>query len=199
MIFAFLTKIPLTSIIVVSASVISLILSSVSHDVISIKKVRIKLCILILFLFILLIRILANLALFDNLSQSDLDYIITISLAMVIYITFLVRPNPVALKYGILSAVIFTIVLALIEYILHVNTGSSRFEDPTNMFYLSDNRVPTAFYYNENERLWANKVTYNPYSLRKMFFQQITRSINKLEIVVIENIELYRKIVSIFE
>lgn len=154
MIFAFLTKIPLTSIIVVSASVISLILSSVSHDVISIKKVRIKLCILILFLFILLIRILANLALFDNLSQSDLDYIITISLAMVIYITFLVRPNPVALKYGILSAVIFTIVLALIEYILHVNTGSSRFEDPTNMFYLSDNRVPTAFYYNENDMLY---------------------------------------------
>lgn len=55
------------------------------------------------------------------------------------------------------------------------------------------------FYYDENERLWANKVTYNPYSLRKMFFQQITRAINKLEIVVIENIELYRKIVSIFE
>ena len=39
------------------------------------------------------------------------------------------------------------------------------------------------FYYDENERLWANKVTYNPYSLRKMFFQQITRAINKLEIV----------------
>ena len=55
------------------------------------------------------------------------------------------------------------------------------------------------FYYDENERLWANKVTYNPYSLRKMFFQQITRAINKLEIVVIENIELCRKIVSIFE
>ncbi len=43
-----------------------------------------------------------------------------------------------------------------------------------------------------------NKITHNPYSVLKMFFQQITRAINKLEIVVIENIELYNKIMDIF-
>ena len=55
------------------------------------------------------------------------------------------------------------------------------------------------FYYDKNNRLQANKVTHNPYSLRKMFFQQITRAINKLEIVVVGNIELYNKIMNIFE
>lgn len=55
------------------------------------------------------------------------------------------------------------------------------------------------FYYDENGILKAYKITYNPYSAKKMFFQQITRAINKLEIVVIENIELYNKIMQIFE
>lgn len=55
------------------------------------------------------------------------------------------------------------------------------------------------FYYDENNVLKARKITHNPYSPLKMFFQQITRAITKLEIVVIENIELYNKIMSIFE
>lgn len=154
MVFAFLTKIPFTSLIVVGASILSLMLSSVAKQFLNIKQIRTKISILIIFLLFLLTRIFVNLALFDNLSQSDSDYIITISLAIVICVTFWQRPNPVALKNGIFSAVIFTIVLALCEYLLHINTGSSRFEDPTNMFYLSDNRVPTAFYYNENDMLY---------------------------------------------
>ena len=55
------------------------------------------------------------------------------------------------------------------------------------------------FYYDEQKKLLSNKVTHNPYSLRKMFFQQITRAINKLEIVVVEDITLYNNIMSIFE
>lgn len=55
------------------------------------------------------------------------------------------------------------------------------------------------FYYDENDILKARKITHNPYSPLKMFFQQITRAINKVEIVVVENIELYNKIEQIFE
>ena len=55
------------------------------------------------------------------------------------------------------------------------------------------------FYYDENCTLKARKIAYNPYSPLKMFFQQITRAINKLEIVVVKNIELYNRIMQIFE
>lgn len=64
-----------------------------------------------------------------------------------------------------------------------------------NVITILDNH----FYYDKNDTLKANKITHNPYSTRKMFFQQITRAINKLEIVIIENIELYNKIMQIFE
>lgn len=55
------------------------------------------------------------------------------------------------------------------------------------------------FYYDEEQVLKSYKIQYNPYSPLKMFFQQITRAINNLEIVIIENINLYNKIMSIFE
>lgn len=55
------------------------------------------------------------------------------------------------------------------------------------------------FYYDEDDVLKARKITHNPYSPLKMFFQQITRAINKLEIVVVGNIELYNKIEEIFQ
>lgn len=64
-----------------------------------------------------------------------------------------------------------------------------------NVITILDNH----FYYNEDGILQAYKILHNPYSTLKMFFQQITRAINKLEIVVIENIELYNKIMQIFE
>ena len=54
------------------------------------------------------------------------------------------------------------------------------------------------FYYNEENKLKAFKIKDNPYSTLKMFFQQITRAINKLEIVIISNIDLYNKIINIF-
>ena len=58
---------------------------------------------------------------------------------------------------------------------------------------------PPCTYYDENDMLKARKITHNPYSPLKMFFQQITRAINKLEIVVVKNIELYNKIMQLFE
>lgn len=54
------------------------------------------------------------------------------------------------------------------------------------------------FYYDEESKLKAFKIKDNPYSTLKMFFQQITRAINKLEIVIISNIDLYNKIINIF-
>ena len=59
--------------------------------------------------------------------------------------------------------------------------------------------LDTNFYYDENENLRAKKIEHNPYSTYKMFLQQITRVISKLELVVIGNIDLYNKIMSIFE
>lgn len=54
------------------------------------------------------------------------------------------------------------------------------------------------FYYDEDKKLKANKFQYNPYNPLKMFYQQITRTINSIEIVVIGNIELFDNIISIF-
>lgn len=54
------------------------------------------------------------------------------------------------------------------------------------------------FYYDGNN-LKAYKMAHNPYSLRKMLFQQITRAINKLEIVVVNNIDVFNKLIEIFE
>lgn len=54
------------------------------------------------------------------------------------------------------------------------------------------------FYYEENN-LKASRITHNPYSVQKMFFQQITRAINKLEIVVVNNIDVFNKLIEIFE
>lgn len=54
------------------------------------------------------------------------------------------------------------------------------------------------FYY-ENNKLKAVKIKHNPYSPFKMFFQQITRAINKLEIVVVGNMDVFKKLIEIFE
>lgn len=54
------------------------------------------------------------------------------------------------------------------------------------------------FYYDKNI-LKAYKLENNPNSTLKMFFQQITRVINKLEIVVVNNIEVFNRLIEIFE
>lgn len=54
------------------------------------------------------------------------------------------------------------------------------------------------FYYDRNN-LKAHKMSGIRYSTFKMFFQQITRAINKLEIVVVNNIEVFNKLIEIFE
>lgn len=54
------------------------------------------------------------------------------------------------------------------------------------------------FYYDGN-KLKAHKMAGIPYSTPKMFFQQITRAINKLEIVVVNNMDVFNKLMGIFE
>lgn len=54
------------------------------------------------------------------------------------------------------------------------------------------------FYYDNDKKLRAYKIQHNPYNPLKMFYQQITRPINNIEIVVIENIDLFKNIISIF-
>ncbi len=54
------------------------------------------------------------------------------------------------------------------------------------------------FFYDGNY-LKANIMNGVPYIPKKMFFQQITRAINKIEIVVIKNINLYNKLIEIFD
>lgn len=54
------------------------------------------------------------------------------------------------------------------------------------------------FYY-DDKILKARKMDGIPYSTAKMFFQQITRAINKLEIVVVNNLDVFNKLIEIFD
>lgn len=54
------------------------------------------------------------------------------------------------------------------------------------------------FYY-DDKILKARKMDRIPYSTAKMFFQQITRAINKLEIVVVNNLDVFNKLIEIFD
>ena len=53
------------------------------------------------------------------------------------------------------------------------------------------------FYYDGN-KLKARKLEGIPYATLRMFYQQITRAINKLEIVVVNNLEVFNKLIDIF-
>jgi hypothetical protein len=55
------------------------------------------------------------------------------------------------------------------------------------------------FYYDSDNKLKAIKMNNNVYSPRDMFYQAITRVVQTLEIIVVENIDLFNKIVYIFE
>ena len=52
------------------------------------------------------------------------------------------------------------------------------------------------FYY-ENNKLKANQMYNNVYSPTKMFYQAITRVIETLEIIVVENIDIFNKLIKI--
>lgn len=54
------------------------------------------------------------------------------------------------------------------------------------------------FYY-ENNKLKANKMYNNVYSPKDMLYQAITRVIQTLEIIVVENIEIFKVLVNIFD
>ena len=54
------------------------------------------------------------------------------------------------------------------------------------------------FYY-EGNKLKSRKLEGIPYKTNKMFFQQITRAINKLEVVVVNNYDVFNKLIEIFE
>ena len=53
------------------------------------------------------------------------------------------------------------------------------------------------FYYDGN-KLKAKKWDGIPYTATKMFFQNITRAINRLEIAVVNNFEVFNKLIEIF-
>ena len=54
------------------------------------------------------------------------------------------------------------------------------------------------FYY-DGTRLKDKLLENIPYLTGKMFFQQITRAINKLEIVVVNNVEVFNNLINIFD
>lgn len=54
------------------------------------------------------------------------------------------------------------------------------------------------FYY-EGNKLRDRALEGIPYATGKMFFQQITRAINKLEVVVVNNFEVFNKLIEIFD
>ncbi len=54
------------------------------------------------------------------------------------------------------------------------------------------------FYY-DNKKLRASTIQNNPYNTLNMFFQQITRAINKIEIVVVKNKDVFNNLIGIFD
>lgn len=54
------------------------------------------------------------------------------------------------------------------------------------------------FYY-DNKKLRAHNIQNNPYDTLNMFFQQITRAINKIEIVVVNNKDVFNNLIGIFD
>lgn len=58
--------------------------------------------------------------------------------------------------------------------------------------------VNDLFFY-DGKYLKVREMNGVPYIPKKMFFQQITRAINKIDIVIIKNIDLYNKLIKIFD
>ena len=54
--------------------------------------------------------------------------------------------------------------------------------------------IDDTFFYDEHGDLLSHGLPNNVYSRNKMFFQAVTRVRNRLEIVVIDNIEVYKRI-----
>lgn len=54
------------------------------------------------------------------------------------------------------------------------------------------------FYYDRNNKLKAKMMCNNVYSPRDMFYQAVTRVIETLEIIVVDNIEIFNRIIKIF-
>lgn len=54
------------------------------------------------------------------------------------------------------------------------------------------------FYY-EGNKLKSENLDGIPYTTSKMFFQQVTRAISKLEIVIVNNLDVFNKLIEIFD
>lgn len=59
--------------------------------------------------------------------------------------------------------------------------------------------IDSTFYYDLNGKLQSRGLPNNPYNRRSMFFQAVTRVRQRLEIVVVDNIDVYKRILSFFE
>jgi hypothetical protein len=59
--------------------------------------------------------------------------------------------------------------------------------------------IDNSFYYNDMNVLQSRNLSGNPYLRCNVFIQAITRVKQRLEIVIIENIEVYKKMLSLFE
>lgn len=158
MVLSFLTKVPFTSVIISGGFCIFCALYLIGHKcnpMVRYKNTKFNLMFFLVLLLMMVLRICFSSITSSHTSDNDLEYITTMLLAILIVITYFICPNFKSLSIGILLAMAFTAVLAFMELVFHFNTGSSRFSDPSNMFYQSSNSVPTAFYYNENDMLYS--------------------------------------------
>lgn len=154
-VFFYLTKLPFASVVIVFSSIISIFLSLI-RDKFIVKKYpeRKYLIWMIALLAVMVFRLIFQFVAGSDFNQVDNDYLITVLLALLIFTSFAFNPSRNALLYGIVIAVIFTLIWGGAEFVFRFNSSSSRFSDPGNIFFQSDNRVPTAFYYNENDMLY---------------------------------------------
>lgn len=153
-IFMFLTKLPMTTVLVVILSLATIFYKLLQNKLYFDKLNNKTIVVIIAMLLYMLCRIMSQYVVGIDLYDVDIDYIVTISLAFILVVSILFHRDAYAILYAIIASSLFTGGWAIFELIFNFNTLSSRFSDPGNIFYMSGNRVPTAFYYNENDMLY---------------------------------------------
>ncbi|EPR0568420.1 TPA: O83 family O-antigen polymerase [Escherichia coli] len=153
-IFMFLTKLPMTTVLVVILSLATIFYKLLQNKLYFDKLNNKTIVVIIAMLLYMLCRIMSQYVVGIDLYDVDIDYIVTISLAFILFVSILFHRDAYAILYAIIASSLFTGGWAIFELIFNFNTLSSRFSDPGNIFYISGNRVPTAFYYNENDMLY---------------------------------------------
>ncbi|CAP76547.1 hypothetical protein LF82_355 [Escherichia coli LF82] len=133
-IFMFLTKLPMTTVLVVILSLATIFYKLLQNKLYFDKLNNKTIVVIIAMLLYMLCRIMSQYVVGIDLYDVDIDYIVTISLAFILFVSILFHRDAYAILYAIIASSLFTGGWAIFELIFNFNTLSSRFSDPGNIF-----------------------------------------------------------------